>query len=90
MAAPGYFGVADLAARWRYTRQGIHKLIRRPDFPPPVFTINLDRVKIWARADIEFYERDRPELGNETAKRQKIVGGYLGNRDRDQPVDPGR
>lgn len=74
MTAPDYFGLADLADRWRYTRQGVHVLAKRPDFPRPVFTINRGRVRVWARADIEAYERGKPWLGDEEAKRRKVVG----------------
>ena len=29
-------GIADLMARWGYTRQGVHKLTKLPDFPAPI------------------------------------------------------
>ncbi len=74
---PPLLGIADIAARWRYTRQGVHHLLRRADFPEPAVTFNEGRTKAWARADIEAYERNRPELGDPEAKRRKVVGYLL-------------
>ena len=72
-----YLGTGDLCDRWRYTRQGIALLIKRRDFPPPAFRINRGRVPVWRLADIKIYERERPELGDEEAKRRKQVGYFL-------------
>lgn len=66
-------GIGDLENRWIYTKQGIHKLAGRPDFPKPVGVVN-GRTRIWRLADIVEYEKDRPELHSEKAKRLKIVG----------------
>lgn len=70
-------GVADLAERWHYTRQGIHQFARRTEFPAPVAVVNLGRTRLWAAADIENFERTRPELQSQNAKKQKQTGYYL-------------
>ena len=69
-----YLGFADLVKRWVYTRQGVHRLLRSPDFPAPVFTINRGRTKVWRLADIEFYERKHPEVTDADLKRDKVLG----------------
>lgn len=69
-------GVADLAARWEYTRQGIHQLAARPGFPVPAAVVNGGRVKVWLLADVEAFEQGRPELGNQAAKQRKQRGYY--------------
>lgn len=70
-------GIADLAARWAYTRQGVHQLTSRPGFPAPAATVNGGRVRMWLLADIEAYEQGRPELHGADAKRRKQTGYYL-------------
>ncbi len=70
-------GMADLAARWGYSRQGVHKLSKLPDFPPPFAVINQGRTKVWRLSDFEAFEAERPELHSEEAKKRKIVGFYL-------------
>lgn len=72
-----FVGIADLEERWGYTRQGVHKLAARTDFPAPFAVVNQGRTRVWRLADIRAYERDRPELGDEAAKLQKQVGFYL-------------
>lgn len=69
-------GVADLATRWGYTRQGVHQLAVRPGFPAPAATVNSGRVRVWLVIDIEAFEQGRPELGDELAKRRKQRGYY--------------
>ena len=69
-------GVADLAARWSYTRQGIHQLVGRPGFLMPVATVNGGRIRVWLLADIEAFEQGRLELGDQVAKRRKQRGYY--------------
>lgn len=77
MSAPGvWLAQADLVARWCYTRGGVWKLTRSKDFPVHAFTVNCGRVKIWARADIEEYEKTHLEVFDNEAKHQKIVGYY--------------
>jgi hypothetical protein len=70
-------GVADLAERWSYTRQGVHKLAARPDFPAPLGAVNGGRIRVWSTFDIEAFERDRPELGDPAAKERKRIGYHL-------------
>jgi hypothetical protein len=69
-----YLGPGDLARRWHYTKQGVQKLARREDFPAPLVTVNRGRIRLWAKQDIERYERDRPELHSEAAKFLKVRG----------------
>ena len=70
-------GIADLVARWTYTRQGVHKLLRRPDFPVPRHVINRGRTKIWALSDIEIFEQANREVLDANEKRRRSVGYYL-------------
>ena len=70
-------GAADLAARWGYTRQGIHQLAGRPGFPTPAAAVNGGRVRVWLLADVEAFEQGRPELGDQVAKRNKQRGYHL-------------
>ena len=72
-----YFALADLQARWIYTRQGVHKLARSKGFPAPAFTVSLGRVRLWARLDVEAFERAHPELFDEGRKQAKIKRYYL-------------
>lgn len=69
-----YCGILDLMTRWIYTRQGLHKLIKSKDFPASVFTINNGKTKVWLLSDIEVYERDHPEVTDESAKEKKRFG----------------
>ena len=71
-----WLGQADLVARWCYTRGGVWKLTGSKGFPAPAFIVNRGRVKVWALADIEEYERTHPEVMDSDAKHQKIVGYY--------------
>ena len=70
-------GVADLAVRWSYTRQGVHQLTARPGFPTPAAVVNGGRVRMWLVADVEAFEQGRPELGDQVAKRNKQRGYHL-------------
>jgi predicted DNA-binding transcriptional regulator AlpA len=72
-----YLGFRDLLQRWVYTRQGLYGLIARDDFPPPAFTINQGRTKVWELSAIEAYERQHPEVTSEAAKRYKTTGYFL-------------
>ena len=72
-----YFALADLQARWIYTRQGVHKLTRSKGFPAPAFTVSLGRVRLWSRFDIEAFERAHPEVFDEGRKQAKIKRHYL-------------
>lgn len=66
-----FLGMADLVARWTYSRMGVHKVTHWPGFPEPAFTINQGRTKIWRLADIEAFEKQHHELTSEHAKAQK-------------------
>lgn len=70
-------GVADLTARWSYTRQGVHQLAARPGFPAPAASVNGGRIRVWLLTDIEAFEQRRPELGDQVAKRRKQRGYHL-------------
>ncbi len=70
-------GAADLAARWSYTRQGVHQLAARTGFPEPVAAVNGGRIRVWLLADIEAFEQGRPELNDQVVKRRKQIGYYL-------------
>lgn len=81
-------GIADLAARWSYTRQGVHQLAVRPGFPAPVAAVNDGRTRVWLLADVEVFEQGRPELGDEVAKRRKQRGYYQAQKSaRQEPSD---
>ncbi len=78
MIAPlALLGIADLAARWSYTRQGVHQLAARPGFPTPAATVNSGRTRVWLLADIKAFEQEQPELMSVVAKRRKQTGYYL-------------
>jgi hypothetical protein len=66
--------LGDLARRWHYSKQGVQKLAHHKDFPPPCFSMNGGKIRIWAARDIEKYEGERPELRNEWAKLLKVRG----------------
>lgn len=67
-------GIADLEDRWVYTRQGIHKISRSTDFPKPAAIINRGRVRMWHLFDIENFEKSHPEVTDDIAKKNKIIG----------------
>lgn len=71
MTEGSFLGMADLVARWTYSRMGTHNVTRWPDFPAPAFKINQGRVKVWHLVDIEAFEKLHPELVSEHAKGQK-------------------
>ena len=64
-------GITDLAARWSYTRQGVHQLAARSGFPAPAAVVNSGRVRVWLLVDIETFEQGRSELASIAAKRRK-------------------
>lgn len=76
-ALPTLLGIADLAVRWDYTRQGIHQLASRPGFPTPAAAVNGGRIRVWLLTDIEAFEKGRPELGDQVARRRKQIGYHL-------------
>lgn len=55
-------GVSDLAKRWNYTRQGVHKKIQYDnEFPKPIAVINT-KILVFSEDDIIPYEQKRKEL----------------------------
>lgn len=66
-----FVGMADLVDRWTYSRMGVHKVSKWPDFPEPAFVINKGRVRVWRLSDIEAFEKNHPTLTSEHAKAQK-------------------
>lgn len=71
---PTLLGIADLAARWDYTRQGVHQLANRAGFPAPAAAVNGGRIRVWLLTDIEAFEQGRPELSDQVARRRKQTG----------------
>jgi hypothetical protein len=72
-----YYSIADLARRWVYTRQGVHKLTRSTSFPAPAITDGSGRIKLWHVADVATFESAHPEVTSEDAKLNKIKrAGY--------------
>lgn len=57
-----FLGMADLVARWTYTRMGAFKVTQHPDFPAPAFTINQGRVKVWQLDQVKAFEQMHPRL----------------------------
>ena len=74
-----YVGLKDLIERWVYTRQGVHKLLRRADFPKPDFTVNAGKTPVWFLPDIKLFEKHHPELTSREAKLRKVAGYAAAN-----------
>jgi len=55
----GLVSTADLAARWRISRQRALQLSRRPDFPQPVYTsTSQDRPRaLWLADEVDAFHR---------------------------------
>jgi len=67
-------GISDVAKRWNYSRQGVHKLIKKDGgFPKPIGQINTT-VLVFELNDIEAYECDKEWLLCERSKymRQRL------------------
>lgn len=45
-------GVAEIVDMLGVSRQMVHKLLRRPDFPQPVAVLRPKGMRIWAREDV--------------------------------------
>lgn len=71
-----YLGMADLALRWGYSRQGAHNIVRKTEFPAPLFVVNRGRTPVWEIPAIEDYETAHPELTSEAAKFRKRNGYF--------------
>lgn len=55
-------GIIDLAARWNYTKQGVHQKIKQDrSFPKPIATINKN-TSVFLEQDIIPYEKRKKEL----------------------------
>lgn len=55
-------GIADLAKRWKYTKQGVHQKIKQDaNFPKPIAVINKN-ILVFVESDIIPYEQKRKEL----------------------------
>ena len=77
--------ILDLADRWNYTRAGIHKLIKNPDFPKPAERVSRGRILLFAEADIVTYEQGKPWLfDEEQKKRRQHLYGLL-NQAKEKP-----
>lgn len=82
-----YLSMFDLLKRWTrppkgrgvFTRQGVYKLVHRPDFPAPAITDGAGRMKLWHVADIAAFESVRPELTDDEAKHRKVRGYAIAN-----------
>ena len=75
-----YVSIPDLLKRWThpptgrgvYTRRGVYKILRSPDFPAPVITDDAGRIRLWHLSDIATFEDTHPELTDADAKWRKI------------------
>jgi hypothetical protein len=65
------FAISDLCDRWKYTKAGIHNLVRKEDFPKPVASVCRGRLKLFLEADIEAYEEGKLWLFDENQKQQR-------------------
>lgn len=54
-------GVSEIADMLGVSRQQVHKLAQRPDFPPPLAVLRVG--KIWRASDIEKWAQTRPQPG---------------------------
>ncbi|MEY3430024.1 MAG: hypothetical protein RI930_893 [Pseudomonadota bacterium] len=55
-------GVADLAKRWNYTKQGVHQKLKQDvSFPKPIAKIN-SGILVFLESDIINYEANKKEL----------------------------
>lgn len=81
------FAIADLCARWNYTKSGIHKLTKSKNFPKPIAEVCKGRMKIFSEADICAYEKDKPWLFDERQKhrRQSLFVQLQTAKKSDQP-----
>lgn len=84
-----FLGVDDLIRRWVYTPQGARKITRTRDFPPPQFSINRGKTKVWFLPDVTAYERSHPELTSEEAKHNKVRGYAIANLKKNRKASTG-
>lgn len=65
-------GITDLAKRWKYTKQGIHKKMKYDEnFPKPIAVINKNTL-VFLESEIIPYEQERKELTDSDYKRWYI------------------
>lgn len=65
-------GIIDLAKRWKYTKQGIHKKIKSDEnFPKPIGIINKNTL-VFLESEIMPYEQERKELTDSNYKHWHI------------------
>lgn len=54
-----FLGVADLAKRWNYTKQGVHQKLKQDrSFPKPIAKIN-SGILVFLESDIIAYEANK-------------------------------
>ena len=68
-------GIADLANRWVYTRQGVWRVTRKKDFPIAT-RINNGKTAVYSLQDIEEYENDKPWLFDKELKDDRKTHFY--------------
>lgn len=65
----------DLQKRWsHYTRQGLYKVRKWPDFPQPFLQVSCGRFPLWHLSDILALENAHPELTSNVEKWRKVAG----------------
>lgn len=64
-------GKVDLLERWTYTRQGVHKVLTKKDFPEPWVSADFGRTVAWRICDIEKYEKANSGLLDPVLKRKQ-------------------
>lgn len=65
--------LADIQERWNYTKSGIHKLLKREDFPKPIAKVCKGRIKIYLKEDIEKYEKGKEWLFDDEQKKRRQI-----------------
>lgn len=69
-------GITDLAKRWKYTRQGVHKKMNEDEeFPKPIAVVN-QRTLVFSGDDIAKYEKKRKELTDSGHKHYLTHGRF--------------
>lgn len=63
---------SDLCVRWNYTRQNIHRLAKNSDFPEPIATVSLGKIKIYSEESILKYEKNKSWLFDDYVRKSRI------------------
>ena len=63
--------ISDLCDRWRYTKSGIHKLVKTEGFPKPFAVVSRGKIRIFHEEDIRIYEQNKPWLFDQEIKKQR-------------------